>query len=530
MEAEVCNSGISMDSGNPLLRAVFLRRLRLTRLLLEGGAYINESDSQGQTPLMVACRTKHTDAQSASRTKLIQFLLERGADPNIQDKDGRSALMHACREQAGPEVVSLLLSGGADISLEDQSGTSALVYAVMAEDLKVLKLLLDTCKAKGKEVIIITTDTFPNGNLSAKQCLSMPAADAVEEMDPITEAAPASPSEIQLITSPQSTSSSLCPPKQVFSFKEGQICGANSHPCSPSRFRGPGQAVPSGLQQPLQRLNSEPWLKIPESLLTDQRQASSNQAEDVSFRVPNLEKGSSNNPKNFSYYERRLAKDRSIDYGKSGYNEHEGHMMSLSGLFSSHFASHPNLHSEIHGSDPAACSSTLCSSSNLGATFHSMASSSLNNVIQTKKLSADIYGSDPQLAVDNRHILEEHRERASLDGKKLAPLRCSTTMGSRESLKGINKRVFSLYERRGSGTFLLDHSNQARPRSLPPLTKNPTFNLSNNSSSNGSSFSEKELGEKGFLPCAPPGHPKEPTRRILMRRHSMQTEQFKSTA
>uniref|UniRef100_A0A3Q2PXW4 Ankyrin repeat domain 34B n=1 Tax=Fundulus heteroclitus TaxID=8078 RepID=A0A3Q2PXW4_FUNHE len=481
----------SAELCNPLLRAVSLRRLRLTRLLLEGGAYINESDSQGHTPLMVACRTKHNDSQSASRDKLIQFLLERGADPNIQDKEGRSALMHACREQAGPEVVSLLLAGGADISLEDQSGTSALVYAVMAGDWKTLKLLLDTCKAKGKEVIIITTDTFPNGNLSAKQYLSMPVADPADQNDPVTATAPASPSEIQLITSPQCTSSSLCPPKQVFSFKEGQICGTSSHPGSPSRFRGLRQAVPIGLQQPLQRLNSEPWLKIPASLLTEQRQATFNHTEDFSFGVPNLERDSSNSPEGLRYYGRRLAKDRS--------------------------------------SDPVASSSGLCRGSNLGTTFNSMASTSLNNVIQAHKLSADIYGSDPQLAVDIQNLSEEQRDKAPLDGKKLAPLRCSTTIGSRDSLKGHNKRVFSLYERRGSGTFLLDHNHQARPRSLPPLTKSPAINVSDNGSGNGNSFCEKELGQKGFLPSAPPGHPKELTRRMLLRRHSMQTEQFKSS-
>uniref|UniRef100_A0A3P8VVJ6 Uncharacterized protein n=1 Tax=Cynoglossus semilaevis TaxID=244447 RepID=A0A3P8VVJ6_CYNSE len=77
---------------------------------------------------MVACRTQHCDAQSASRVKLVQFLLEKGADPNIQDKEGLTALMHACRERAGPEVVSLLLDGGADINLEDQSG-QAKVFA-----------------------------------------------------------------------------------------------------------------------------------------------------------------------------------------------------------------------------------------------------------------------------------------------------------------------------------------------------------------------------------------------------------------
>lgn len=526
MEGEGCNSEGAMDSGNPLLRAVFLRRLRLTRLLLEGGAYINESNSQGQTPLMVACRTQHTDSQSASKVKLVQFLLEKGADPNIQDKEGRSALMHACREQAGPEVASLLLGSGADISLEDQSGTSALVYAVTAGDWEVLKLLLDTCKAKGKEVIIITADKFPCGKLQAKQYLSMAPLGPLDQTNKVTSAAPASPSEIQLITSPQCTSSSLCPSKPVFSFKEAQSSGVNSHPCSPSRLRGVNQVGSEGLQQPLLRLNSEPWLKIPVSLLTQQPHAalsSENEQNvthtlpDLSFRVPKLDNSTPSTSDSFKWYEENLAKDAGKDRdGKNDRTKHAEQNMSLPGLKSSHSASHPNLHSE-----------------NLGAPFHSMASSSLHSIIQRRKLGADIYSSDPQLAI-NIHSLPEDshlKAREPTDGKRLAPLRCS-----RESLlnSGLSRRVFSGYERRGSGAFLLEHNSQARPRSLPPLTLNstnsPTLNVYNLVSGAGAGVCEKESGLKQFIPSAPPGHPKEQTRRMLLRRHSMQTEQFKSTA
>ncbi|XP_070845413.1 ankyrin repeat domain-containing protein 34B [Chaetodon trifascialis] len=544
MEGEGCNPGVAMDSGNPLLRAVFLRRLRLTRLLLEGGAYINESDSQGQTPLMVACRTQHIDAQSASRDKLVQFLLEKGADPNIQDKDGRSALMHACREQAGTEVVSLLLASGADISLEDQSGTSALVYAVMAGDWKVLKLLLDTCKAKGKEVIIITTDKFPCGKLQAKQYLSMPPLSPIDQTDKTTSAAPASPSEIQLITSPQCTSSSLRPPKPVFSFKEAQSCGVNSHPCSPSRLQRLGQAAPYGLQQHLLRLNSEPWLKIPASLLAQQPHIASSQensedldqTEDLCLRIPKLD-GDSSTTGTFKWHEGRLARDKEREGNeKNECVKHAGQKMSLPGLLSSHSASHPNLHSANLGTDSITSSSSFPGGKNLGPPLHSMASSSLHNIIQRRKLGADIYSSDPQLAVDVQHLPEDSQQRVRdlTDGKRLAPLRCSSTLGSRESplTSGPNRRVLSGFERRGSGAFLLDHSSQARPRSLPPLTLNsansPVLNVY--SSSAGGSFCEKDPGLKAFLPSAPPGHPKELTRRMLLRRHSIQTEQFKTTA
>ncbi|KAK2818571.1 hypothetical protein Q5P01_024132 [Channa striata] len=470
MEGEGCNSELTMDSGNPLLRAVFLRRLRLTRLLLEGGAYINESNSQGQTPLMVACRTQHMDGQSVSRVKLVQFLLEKGADPNIQDKEGRSALMHACREQAGSEVVSLLLSSGADISLEDQSGL---------------------------------------------------------QPDQVTLAAPASPSEIQLITSPQCTSSSLFPPNAVFSFKDAQSCGVNSNPCSPSRFRGPSPVSSNGLQQPLLRLNSEPWLKIPASLLTQQPNATLLSPEDgqevkkheeLSLRLLKLNRD-----------EGQLAMDERTE-GKNDGTKPVGQKMSLPGLTSPHSASHPNLHSENLGADSFTSSCSFSGGKNLAAPFHSMASSSLCSIIQRRKLGSDIYSSDPQLAIDIQSLPEDAQLKARdpTDSKRLAPLRCS-----RESLlsSGPGRRMVSGYERRGSGAFLLDHNSHLRPRSLPPLTLNtPTSNVYNLTSGAVGGFCEKESGLKHFLPSAPPGHPKEMTRRMLLRRHSMQTEQFKSTA
>ncbi|XP_034565990.1 ankyrin repeat domain-containing protein 34B [Notolabrus celidotus] len=540
MEGEGSNPGLAMDSGNPLLRAVFLRRLRLTRLLLEGGAYINESDSQGQTPLMVACKTQHTDAQSASRVKLVQFLLEKGADPNIQDKAGLSALMHACREQVGSEVVSLLLGSGADIGLEDHSGTSALVHAVMTGDWKVLKLLLDTCKAKGKEVIIITTDQFPCGELKAKQYLSMPSLDPDDHTGKATSAAPASPSDIQLITSPKCSSTSLHPPQSVFSFKEPKSFGVSSHPCSPSRFQRVGQAVPNGLQQPLLRLNSEPWLKIPASLLAHQHHQDLNPSEDLSFRIPKLdEEGSTSSlSHSFNWYEERLEKEKGVQGdGKNGCAKHVGQKVSLPGLLSSHSASHPNLHSGNLGTEPIRSSSSFSGGRNIGSQqLHNLASSSLYSIIQRRKLGADIYSSDPQLAIDIQRVPEESQQRAKdlIDAKRLAPLRCSSTLGSRESLSASGRKLLSGFERRGSGAYLLDQNSQARPRSLPPLTLNstssPLINVYNLNSGGGGAYCEKESALKGFLPSAPPGHPKELTRRMLLRRHSIQTEQFKTTA
>ncbi|KAK7895473.1 hypothetical protein WMY93_020798 [Mugilogobius chulae] len=526
MDGAAAGADAPLDTANPLLRAVFLRRLRLTRLLLDGGAYVNESDSRGHTPLMVACRTPHSDGQSASRVKLIQFLLERGADPNIQDKTGRSALMHACRELAGSEVVSLLLSSGADISLEDQTGNSALVYAVTAGDWKVVRLLLDTCKASGKEVIIITADKLPCGKLQAKQYLSMPPISP----DKTSLAAPASPSEVQLITSPQTSPTTSVSTQQVFSFKETSdsgVSGVSSHPCSPSRLRAVGQSAINGLQQPLLRLNSEPWLKIPASILNQQLHAHTDQAPDINHNKIHL-KHYTCEDKNSATESLKLFED-SLSRERKGGIKHLSHKISLPGLFSSHSASHPNLHCENLG-DTLTTSASFPNRKTLGSAFNNTSSSSLHTIIQKRKLGADIYSSDPQIAMNAKNIPEEPEESASetLEGNKLVPIRCSSTLGSREipPAQSLNRRVLSRYERRGSGTFLQDHHLQySRPNMLPPLSSTSSRTSVLGVYSLGSSGGpEKDCNQRTLIPSAPPGAPKELSRRMLLRRHSMQTE------
>ena len=269
--------------GSSLLKAVYLSRLRLTRLLLEGGAYINESNERGETPLMVACKTRHTDQQSVPKAKLVKYLLESGADPNIQDKGGRTALMHACLERAGPEAVALLLGSGADPSLEDHRGSSALIHAVNTGDKETLRVLLDACKARGKEVIIITTDKLPSGHQMTKQYLNVPPSPHLADWPC------ASPSEIELHAAPQT------PRRHLFTFGDCQGSGsgvATSQPGSPIHRPSPTHSGLAKLLH-LQRLNSEPWLKIPPALLAQQTKASSltedlpdiSPEEEISFRL-----------------------------------------------------------------------------------------------------------------------------------------------------------------------------------------------------------------------------------------------------
>ncbi|XP_027765926.1 ankyrin repeat domain-containing protein 34A [Empidonax traillii] len=223
--------------GSALLRAVSQGKFRLTRLLLEGGAYINEGNAAGTTPLMAACRAGYADPPEQPR--MVRYLLENGADPNIPDKAGRTALMHACAERAGPAVAAVLLAHGADPSARDYAGGSALVYALERGDRETLQVLLDACRERGRDVIIITSATSPRGTKTTRQYLNSPPSPALC----------ASPSQVQVRASPGAGGRDE--ERDVFQFP----------PAAPAAAPEPPRAGP---KRQLKRLNSEPWgLAVP---------------------------------------------------------------------------------------------------------------------------------------------------------------------------------------------------------------------------------------------------------------------------
>ncbi|XP_014030387.2 ankyrin repeat domain-containing protein 34B isoform X1 [Salmo salar] len=596
--------------GNSLLKAVFLSRLRLTRLLLEGGAYINESNERGETPLMVACRTRHTDAQSVPKHKMVRYLLESGADPNIQDKAGKTALMHACLEQAEVDVLTLLLGSGADPSLNDHSGSSALVYAVNARDKEALRVLLDACKAKGKEVIIITTDKLPSGCQLTKQYLNVPPPTDLEERMHCTPGLATccmSPSDIQLRTPPQGSPAiaSPQPGSPLLGLMEHHhqgggrgttISGSNgsgsSQPGSPTRdpslLRGPSPGVVKLLH--VQRLHSEPWLKIPPSLLLQQSKASSlteelldiTPEEELSFWVNSL--AFSGSRRAGPGVHPTLARHQSIDAkdatgllraleplahhntffhiffvsqvaGSEGGGRGRRRGLSRKMSYDSAAASsHPNL---LHRGDGGGCPN--CPSgghepvlpvdkTSLDCCLPNLAVSSLRNVVRRRNIGMDHYSSDSQLPQFGHSSHPECNEFykgigcgiGETETRKLVTSRSSTLSGSRESLETTaQRRGPANLERRGSGALLLDHISHTRPGYLPPLNPHapiPDIGVSPTSTCPSLSGSTKALnlnggvaagpGSKPLVPCAPSFH-RDLKFKTLLRRHSMQTEQIK---
>ncbi|KAI4882318.1 hypothetical protein NFI96_002582 [Prochilodus magdalenae] len=529
---------------NSLLKAVYLSRLRLTRLLLEGGAYINESNERGETPLMIACKSRHTDHQGVPKAKMVGYLLESGADPNIQDKSGKTALMHACLEQAGPEVVSLLLATGTDPCLKDHTGSSALIHAIQAGDEETLKLLMDACKARGKEVIIITTDKLACGRQMAKQYLKVPPLATPEQWDKLNSSSVpcTSPSEIHLSTSPQGTVSSS-PTEHMFSFQDLQSI-VNSQPTSPSHHPHLEHARVNKLHH-LQRLHSEPWLKIPQSFLAQQQTKGSSPMEELPDITPEEELAYKMNRLAFgsplsrhcsvdlkeatSSNQNLLQEKHAKEGGRLRPEEALTRNMSFDGLSSLHSLSHPNLHSKSSGE-------ALATEKNPEKSLSNLAVSSLCNIIHRRKLGMDHYSSDSQLSLSGHSVEERKRH---LERRQLVTSRSSTLIGSRESLENnalsyIHKRHPINLERRGSGALLMDPTSHTRPGFLPPLTQHtPIPQITGACGSTALCSTNKPAcglvtGIMPYLPSAPAGFPKDlKTKRMLMRRHSMQTEQIK---
>ncbi|OXB82637.1 UNVERIFIED_CONTAM: hypothetical protein H355_003932 [Colinus virginianus] len=501
--------------GNSLIRAVYQSRLRLTRLLLEGGAYINESNNRGETPLMIACRTKHVDSQSASKAKMVKYLLENKADPNIQDKSGKTALMHACLEKAGPEVVSLLLKSGADPSLQDHSDCSALVYAIKSEDKETLKVLLNACRARGKEVIIITTDKSPSGRQTTKQYLNVPPADLEECRSP---AACTSPSEIELKSSPP-LSGSDGTKRTLFSFKD------LDHP----RSTDPPQTVPprnsssSDVGARLahaQQLQSEPWVKSSPSLFHQSKVSSlRGELQDI---TPEEELSSKTN--GFASSKRFVTRHQSIDIKDTA------SLLKNADQNGSRKFSYDEINSQTRCGEeehlPSGVPGGEDEDSSLGQISFI---SNLSSIIKKRNLGANHYSSDSQLTATLHPAAAEDSKAAM--GKKVLFSSHSLFPSSRD-LPGkipsvpVSRRNETFLERRGSGALLLDSVAQTRPGYLPPLSVNPqpptpALNFLNKVSGVIS------YGQKHFMPAAPASLSETKSTKTLLRRQSLQTDQMR---
>ena len=111
-----------------LLTAVFQRKLKLVRILLDGGMDVNYQSYDGKTPLMIACCFLQENDEGEKRDTIIKLLLFYKANPNVQDIEGRTALMYAFKHMLSTDIVKIILDNGGDPHIRDKNGRDAFSY------------------------------------------------------------------------------------------------------------------------------------------------------------------------------------------------------------------------------------------------------------------------------------------------------------------------------------------------------------------------------------------------------------------
>lgn len=104
----------------------------LIQALIEKGAPVNEINSDGMWPLLIACTYGNRQAVSA--------LLKGGANVNLANASGYTAL-HEASFQGYDQIVGLLIKAGANIDRRDISNYTALNYAEQQNAVDVVRLL-----------------------------------------------------------------------------------------------------------------------------------------------------------------------------------------------------------------------------------------------------------------------------------------------------------------------------------------------------------------------------------------------------
>ncbi len=124
---KILENGADPDKKSPygwpvLMLAASNNNSEVVSALLQAGADPNAENSEGGTPIVVACIRNQDN---------VKVLIDAGADVNCTDASGMSPLMYAVIYSNDANVSERLIVGGSDVRLRDGLGRSALMYAAM---------------------------------------------------------------------------------------------------------------------------------------------------------------------------------------------------------------------------------------------------------------------------------------------------------------------------------------------------------------------------------------------------------------
>ena len=104
--------------------------------LIENGAEVNVTDTNGNTPLIFIIH-------KIGNLEITQRLLENGAAVNAQNRTGETALMYAAW-RGHSDIVQLLLENRADVNIKNRQGDTALTLAESKGHLEIVQMLRST--------------------------------------------------------------------------------------------------------------------------------------------------------------------------------------------------------------------------------------------------------------------------------------------------------------------------------------------------------------------------------------------------
>lgn len=144
LTSKIYSTAMNNKGSESLFQASSTCKLRLVRMLVEGGTSVNVRNERLQTPLMLCCQAK-TDMDD-EKGRVVSYLLSKQAKVNLQDIYGCTALIYACMSNSGKEIIKALLNAKSNPWIEDESKNTVFDYVMNAQDLETTRLLINACR------------------------------------------------------------------------------------------------------------------------------------------------------------------------------------------------------------------------------------------------------------------------------------------------------------------------------------------------------------------------------------------------